>query len=263
MVSVKNKGLSLKSSFIKIALASTFIFTNSAAIAADLDQAAFEKAMAAYLTKPANVESMSMSIQNYFTKKREEEQKSAAKQEDQKMEEQFKNPVKIDVTGSPFKGPENAKVTVVAFSDFQCPFCSKGKTIVDELVKAYPKDVKVVFKNLPLGFHPQAMPAAKAALAAGKQSKFWEMHDFLFDNQAKLADGLYEEAAKTLGLDLAKFKNDFADPATEAAVKKDSDLAQSVGVQGTPNFFINGVNLRGAYPIEEFKKIVDRWLAKK
>ena len=129
---------------------------------------------------------------------------------------------------------------------------------MDDLVKMYPKDVKVVFKNLPLDFHPQAMPAAKAAHAAGIQGKFWEMHDLLFDNQKSLADSYYEEAAKTIGLDIEKFKKDFAAPETEEAVKADKELAGKLGVQGTPNFFVNGVNLRGAYPVEEFKKVIDK-----
>jgi len=237
-------------------------FTQSA-LAADLDQAAFDKAMDKYLSSDASMEKMSNAIQAFFTKKKMEEAKNAEKAEAQKMEDQFKNPVKVDVADSPFKGPKDAKVTVVEFSDFQCPFCSKGKAIVDQLVKMYPKEVKVVFKNLPLDFHPQAMPAAKASLAAGKQGKFWEMHDYLFDNQPSLADGFYAEAAKAIGLDTAKFQKDFSDPAIEAAVKKDLEQAQSLGVQGTPNFFINGVNLRGAYPIEDFKKIIDKWLATK
>ncbi len=240
----------------------TLSFTQSA-LAADLDQGAFDKAMDKYLSNEKNVEKVSNSIQTFFTKKRMEEQKNAAQAESQKLEDQFKNPVKVDIGNSPTKGPKDAKVTVVEFSDFQCPFCSKGKSIVDELVKLYPNDVKVVFKNLPLEFHPQALPAAKASLAAGKQDKFWEMHDYLFDNQKSLADGFYEEAAKALSLDLDKFKKDFADPAIEAAIQSDLAQAKSLNVQGTPNFFVNGVNLRGAYPIEDFKQIVDKWLKMK
>ncbi len=233
------------------------------ASAADLDEKSFEKAMDTYLNKEANVEKVSNSISTFFAKKREEQAKAANQAEDQRLEEQFKNPVKIDIGKSPVKGPKDAKVAVIAFSDFQCPYCSKGKSIMDDLVKMYPKDVKVVFKNLPLDFHPQAMPAAKAAHAAGIQGKFWEMHDLLFDNQKSLADSYYEEAAKTIGLDIEKFKKDFAAPETEEAVKADKELAGKLGVQGTPNFFVNGVNLRGAYPVEEFKKVIDKWLAKK
>lgn len=245
----------------KLLLASIFLTSNC--IAADLDPKSFEKALDVYLQKESNVEKLSNAISSYFTKKREEQAKAAGQAEEQRIEEQFKNPVKVDIGNSPTKGNKNAKVTVVEFSDFQCPFCSKGKDIADQLVKLYPNDVKIVFKNLPLDFHPQAMPAAKAALAAGKQGKFWEMHDTLFNNQKSLNEAFYEEAAKNLKLDLTKFKADMASKEIEDAVKADLDQARALNVQGTPNFFVNGVNLRGAYPVEDFQKIIDRWLNKK
>lgn len=245
------------------ALGSALILPSSLVNAADISEDAFAKAMEAYLAKDDNVEKVSNSIQQFFSKKKDEQAVAAAKAQEQKMEDQFKNPVKVEIGDSPFKGPKDAKVEVVAFSDFQCPYCSKGKDIVDQLAKEYPKDVKIAFKHLPLDFHPQAMPASKASFAAGKQGKFWEMHDYIFDNQSKLSDAFYPEAAKELKLDLAKFKKDFEDPATEARIQKDLDQAKALGVQGTPNFFINGVNLRGAYPLPEFKKVIDKWLEKK
>lgn len=253
---------SLFSTFITTSLVSS-AFLSSTNLYADIKPEEFNKAMDEYLKKDENIEKVSMAIQTHFSKKREQEAKEAGKAEEKRMEEQFKNPVKIDVGDSPFKGPKNAKVTIVEFSDFQCPYCSRGKAIMEEVLEAYPKDVKVVFKHLPLDFHPQAMPASKATVAAGKQGKFWEMHDKIFDNQSKLSDTYYAEAAKELGLNVDKFNKDFADPKTEEAVKKDLELAKSLGVQGTPNFYINGVNLRGAYPLPEFKKIIDRWLEKK
>jgi protein-disulfide isomerase len=234
----------------------------SCATAGDMDQESFNKAMDAYLSDEGNVEKLSNAIQGYFKKLQEKEAKQASKAQEQQMEDQFKNPIKIDAGDSPSKGPKDAKVTVIAFSDFQCPYCSKGKTIMEELVEAYPKDVKVVFKHLPLGFHPQAMPASKATVAADKQGKFWEMHDYIFDNQRSLDDDFYVKAAEAIGLDIEKFKKDFADPETEKTVNKDVELSKSLGVQGTPNFYVNGVHLRGAYPLPEFKKIVDKWLEK-
>lgn len=254
---------SLVSALSLAALAGITAGTPTQANAADLDQKTFSKAMDEYLKEGENVEKVSTAIQTYFNKKREEEARSASQAEEKRLEEQFKNPVKIDVGDSPFKGPKNAKVTIVEFSDFQCPYCSRGKTIMEEVLAAYPKDVKVVFKHLPLDFHAQAVPASKATIAAGKQGKFWEMHDKIFDNQAKLADDFYAQAAKELGLNVDKFNKDFSDPKTEEAVKKDVALAKSLGVQGTPNFFVNGVNLRGAYPLPEFQKIIDKWLEKK
>jgi len=251
--------------FVSLSLVGIFSLTQFSplAVAADLDPKSFEKAMEVYLQKDENIEKVANGISAFFSKKRAEQEKDAGRAENARLEDQFKNPVKVELGDSPIKGPKSAKVTVVAFSDFQCPFCSKGKDIIDQLVKMYPNDVKVAFKNLPLDFHPQALPAAKAAYAAGKQGKFWEMHDLLFDNQKSLADGFYEESAKKLGLDMDKFKKDLNAPETEAAIKADAAQAKALNVQGTPNFFVNGVNLRGAYPIEEFKKIVDRWLATK
>ena len=106
----------------------------------------------------------------------------------------------------PQKGPRNAPVTVVVFSDFQCPFCSRVEPTLAQLQKAYPNDVRVIWKNLPLAMHPQAMPAALAAEAAHQQGKFWEMHDLLFQNQGQLAPEQYDAWAKQLGLDVAKFQ---------------------------------------------------------
>jgi protein-disulfide isomerase len=131
------------------------------------------------------------------------------------------------------------------------------------VLKAYPNDVKIVFKNLPLAFHNEAEPAAKAALAAGKQGKFWEFHDELFANQQKLGDAFYEDTAKKLGLKVDQWKKDLASPEIEAAVKADKNEADRLEVRGTPGFFVNGVRVAGAYPFEHFKLIVDRLLAEK
>jgi protein-disulfide isomerase len=131
------------------------------------------------------------------------------------------------------------------------------------VLKAYPNDVKIVFKNLPLPFHNEAEPAAKAALAAGKQGKFWEFHDELFANQQKLGDAFYEETAKKLGLKVDQWKKDLASPEIAAAVKADKDEAERHEVRGTPGFFVNGIRVAGAYPFEHFKSIVDRLLAEK
>ena len=111
--------------------------------------------------------------------------------------------------------------------------------------------------------HPEAEPAARAAWAAQKQNKFWEMNDELFGSQDKLGAAFYDEAAKKIGLNVEQFKKDMASPEAAAAVKADSELGDKLGVQGTPNFFVNGVAVRGAYPADHFKKIIDRHLAAK
>ena len=221
----------------------------------------FGKMMEKYLASDKAQAELGGTVEKYFRKRQEEAQKQQAEGEKNALEDQFKNPVQVAVGDSPFRGPKDAKITIVEFSDFQCPFCKRGYDTMEKVMKDYPKDVKVVFKNMPLPFHNQAMPAAKAAVAAGKQGKFWEMHDHLFNNQPKLdSPDFYTNAAKEIGADVEKFKKDFADPATEASVKADAELGQKNGIQGTPGFFVNGVAVKGAYPPEHFKMIIERWL---
>lgn len=173
----------------------------------------------------------------------------------------------LPVGDSAILGNESALVTIIEFSDFQCPFCARGATTMEDLVKKYPNDVKVVFKHYPLPMHPQAPAASHAAIAAGKQGKFWEMHDWLFKNQKEIrnhGNDMKEWAgahAKKLGLDIAKFNADFDDPKTKQIVEDDIALGNKVAVRGTPHFFVNGERVVGAKPLAEFEKIVEKHLA--
>jgi protein-disulfide isomerase len=172
-------------------------------------------------------------------------------------------PKKVSIPAhSPRKGPKNAKVTIVEFSDFQCPFCSRVVPTLHEIHEKYPNDVAVVFVNQPLSFHDKARPAAKAFLAAHKQGKAWEMHDKLFENQQALTPENFELWAKEMGLDAGKFTKDMTDPATEQAVADDQALANSVGATGTPTFFVNGRQLTGAKPFDDFKRVIDEEIVK-
>jgi protein-disulfide isomerase len=249
--------------YLSLALLSLLASAPIASNAQQIDDKAFATALEKYLATEKGQVTLGKSVEGYFQKRQELARKEQEEKAAAEIEQQFTNPVSIPVGSSPVKGPEKAKVTIVEFSDFQCPFCTRGKAVVEEILKAYPNDVKVAFKNLPLPFHNEAMPAAKAALAAGKQGKFWEMHDKLFDNQAKLNAAYYEAAAKELGLNVDKFKTDMKDPAFEKAIKDDMELASKNGIQGTPGFFVGGVAVKGAYPFEHFKKIIDRHLAAK
>lgn len=168
---------------------------------------------------------------------------------------------KVPVGNSPERGPKNAKVTIVEFSDFQCPYCSRVEPTLSDLEKDYGKDLRIVWKNNPLPFHPHAMPAAKAAMAAAAQGKFWEFHDKLFADQAHLDDATFEKYAKELGLNMSKFKAAMSSPKTEEAIKADVELASQLGARGTPGFFINGRPLRGAQPKEAFKAVIDKEIA--
>lgn len=217
-----------------------------------------------FLQKDENVKKLADAIEQHFMKRQMEMQQKQKAAEQNRLEEQFKNPVRIEIGKSPVKGPENAKITIVEFSDFECPYCQKGAENLDNVLKEYPGQIKVVFKNLPLPFHEKARPAAIAALAAQKQGKFWEMYDALFENQEQLTPEFFEAAAAKLNLDMAKFKADLADSKElSAQIDQDIQLANKVGVRGTPGFFINGVLLSGAQPVQAFKTIIDRHLGRK
>jgi protein-disulfide isomerase len=157
----------------------------------------------------------------------------------------------------PSKGPANAKVNIVEFSDFQCPFCSRVVPTVEQILKQYPNDVRVFFRHNPLPFHPNAPLAAEAGVAAAEQGKFWEMHDKMFANQQNIGRADLDKYAAEIGLDTAKFKQALDSGAGKAKVQEDLKAAQQIGVQGTPNFYINGRNVQGAQPFEEFKKVID------
>jgi protein-disulfide isomerase len=162
----------------------------------------------------------------------------------------------------PSIGPEDAKVTIVEISDFQCPFCSRAAGTIEQLKKDYAGSLRVVFVNQPLSFHNRAKPAAIAALAAHRQGKFWQMHDKLFANAREMTDENIAKWAGEIGLDKAKFDADLKDPTIAAQVDRDQAIAGALGVNGTPGFFVNGVNVSGAQPIENFKKIIDEQLTK-
>jgi protein-disulfide isomerase len=168
----------------------------------------------------------------------------------------------IDVKGSPALGPETAKIKIVEFSDFQCPFCKRVGPTLTQIKQTYGDDVQIVWKNMPLSFHAKAPGAHKAAMAAHNQGKFWEMHDKIFADQRTLTDEQYLLYAQELGLDVDQFKTDVADPATQQALDADLKTAASVGVSGTPAFFVNGRYLSGAQPFESFKGIIDEELNK-
>jgi protein-disulfide isomerase len=168
----------------------------------------------------------------------------------------------VDVGSAPIRGEKNAKLTIVEFSDFQCPFCNRVNPTLLQLLQAYPDKVRIAFKHMPLGMHVDAPAAHAAAEAAHRQGKFWEMHDKIFANQRELKPEKFREYAKEIGLDLVKFEQDLASPDVKKRIDADSQEAEKLGVSGTPAFFINGRYLSGAQPFESFKKMIDEELAK-
>lgn len=167
----------------------------------------------------------------------------------------------IDTADSPFKGADKARVVVTVFSDFQCPYCAKVGPMLDQLLKQYPNDVKLVYKNFPLQSHKLAMPAALAALAAHRQGKFWEMHDKIFENLQGLSEEKLSEFAKGLGLDMDKFAKDSADPQLRQKVQQDTQSGLQAEVRGTPTIYVNGrrVNERS---VDGLKAMIDAELQK-
>jgi protein-disulfide isomerase len=169
----------------------------------------------------------------------------------------------IPIANAVVKGPKNAKVTIVEFSDFQCPFCAQSAGLVNDVLKAYPKDVNFVYKQFPLTtIHPNAMGAAKAAVAAGKQGKFWEMHDIMFQNSRELAPDKLKEYAGKVGADVARWEKDFNAPETQQQVDKEMQEARAADVQGTPTFFIGGKRVMNR-SVDGFKAMIDEELKKK
>ena len=163
---------------------------------------------------------------------------------------------------TPVKGPANAPVTIIEFGDYQCPACSAAQPALAAIEKTYGNRVRFAFKQLPLDFHPMAEPAAKAALAAGKQGKYWPYHDRLWQQQGNLNDAALTQIAKDLKLDRKRFDADRASPAIAAVVKQDLADARQIGARGTPFFLVNGRPLSGAQPEAAFAEVINAALAK-
>lgn len=168
--------------------------------------------------------------------------------------------VEVSDGGRVAKGPATAPVTIIEFSDYECPFCKRAEATVKQVLDTYGDKVRLVYRDYPLPFHAHAKPAAIAATCAEQQGKFWEYHDKLF-GAASLGDETYDKIATEVGLDTEKFAACRKSPEAAAAVDKHMEDGASVGVRGTPAFFINGRMLSGAQPFEKFKEIIDEELA--
>ena len=168
----------------------------------------------------------------------------------------------IAAGSAPFMGSAKAKVTILHYFDYQCPFCVKMEPTFDQILKDYPDDVRVVFKMHPLAMHKEAMSAAEAVLAAHAQGKFAEMHAKLFANMTSLSRDKYLKLAGELGLDMKKFTSDLDNRVYKKTIDAETAEVVSIGATGTPASFVNGRFLSGAQPVAAFKKIIDEELAK-
>ena len=187
------------------------------------------------------------------TNVKDEKKKASNKQ---KPKEDPNKIYSIPLGNSPTKGPKDASITVIMFQDFQCPFSKRSQPTVQQLMDAYPGQLKVVFKNFPLGFHKEAGIAAEAALSAGAQGKFWEMHDKIFTNQKQMGIDNLKSYAEELNLDMVQFNKDLETHRYKKVVDEDMKVAQGAGVRGTPTFFVNGKKVVGAKPLAEFQKVI-------
>jgi len=169
----------------------------------------------------------------------------------------------IDLTGTPARGTADAKVTVVEFSDFHCPFCRRVQPTLTQLLSKYPKDLKLVYKHMPLDqLHPQARRAAEASWCAQQQGKFWEYHDLLYDTGPDGSDATLSTLASRAGLDSSAYQQCMASGKAAAEVQKHVEEGAKYGVNGTPGFFVNGRFLNGAVPLETFVQVIDEELGR-
>jgi protein-disulfide isomerase len=169
----------------------------------------------------------------------------------------------IPVASSAVRGPKDAPVTITMFSDFQCPFCAQTAPVIEQVLAAYPNDVNFVMKQFPLrSIHPQADPAARAAIAAGKQGKFWEMHDELYKNSRTLSPETIKGIAEKLSLDMKKFEADMNSDEVKKQVDEELALGAKSDVRGTPSFFVNG-KIAQNRTVDGFKAQIDAELKAK
>lgn len=170
--------------------------------------------------------------------------------------------IAVNLDGSPIWGDKDAKVTIVEFSDFQCPYCSRAAATIDEVKAKYKGKVKIAFKHFPLPFHREAGPASEAAMCINEQSvdKFWKYHDILFKNQMKLAEENLKDYAKQAGADMKKFEECYTGKKFAEFIKKDMKDGEKAGIRSTPTFLINGEPVQGALPFKKFAEVIDAQL---
>lgn len=184
-------------------------------------------------------------------------------QENQPREQNQPPIVQVSIDDDAVKGSSDAPVTIIEFSDYECPFCARHYSqTLPSLINDYVETgkVKLVFRDFPLSFHQNAQKAAEAAECAGEQGKYWEMHDKLFDNQAALGVDNLKKYAEDIGLDTEEFNECLDSGEMASEVQKDFNDGQTYGVTGTPGFFINGIKVVGAQPYSVFQQVIEQEL---
>lgn len=196
------------------------------------------------------------------------QQEKMVDDEKKQRDSEYANPLKPEIDESRvIFGKKDAPVTIVEYSDFECPYCTRGYQTVKQVKAEYGDKVRVLFKHLPLDFHPMAEPAARyfEAIAMQDHGKAEKFHDKVFENQGELKsgkEGFLKKAAKDVGANMAKLEKDLKDEKISKRIQADMEEAQKFGIRGTPGFVINGISLRGALPFPEFKDVIDKHLKK-
>jgi len=194
------------------------------------------------------------SVQKYQQQQRQKQQEVRQSF----IQEMRTNPQSV-IAKSPVTGSPAQKIVLLMFSDFQCPYCAAAHNTLKQFMTKHKGEVTLVYKHLPLSnIHPQALNAAKASWAAEQQGKFWEFHDALFANQDKLGEQLYVDTAKALKLDFAKFNKDRQSKAATDAIQKDVEMAENLGITGTPFLIMNGEVFSGAVGIGDLEAALNR-----
>ena len=170
--------------------------------------------------------------------------------------------IEVAEAGNPALGPKNAPVTVIEFTDYQCPFCGRSRATINQILDTYPDKVRYVLRDFPLSFHKDSFLAHEAAHCAGDQDKYWDYNKKLFGNQSALKEPELKNYAKEVGLNMKKFEGCLSDHKYAELVQKNLDDGQQAGVSGTPAFFVNGILISGARPFPDFKQVIDDELAK-
>ncbi len=240
-------------------------FINGARISGAMPYDSFKAVVDAQLKRANQLLSSGVSRRDLYENLVKDGMAAPAPQPQQQQQQQAPPPPQarnVDPGDGPALGGKRPKVTIVEWSDFQCPFCSRVEPTLKQITDTYKDDVRIVWRNEPLSFHPNALPAAKAAMAAARQGKFWQMHDLMFAHQGDLSDAKYEEWARQIGVDVARWKKDKESPEVAAQIQKDASYGQSVGADGTPSFFINGRFISGAMPFDSFKTVIDEQIKK-
>jgi len=233
-------------------LIAVFMAASFSAQASAMDKAEVETIVKEYIKN--HPEDMAQSLQKFSEAQRD-------KQEDEAFMKALAEKALVHVAGAPSLGPDNAQFTLVEFSDFQCPYCARAVGTVKEFLKKNQGKIRLVFRNMCLPNHAKAQDAAKAAIAAGEQGRFWDFREKLMASQAEWSSSadhkhIFVKYAKEMALDAGRFEKDMAKPDYQKKIDEDMTHAGNLGVNGTPTYFLNGVRITGARELAYFDKVL-------